>query len=69
MEPKEPRRRWTTDQKRALVILLVIVVVIAIVAIGIGWLAVSIGIPFWIAVILTVIITAVVALFMFLNLV
>ena len=69
MDPNETRRRLTSDQKRALVILLVIVVVIAIVAIGIGWLAVSLGIPFWIAVILTVIITAIIALFMFLNLV
>ena len=69
MDPNETRRRLTSDQKRALVILLVIVAVIAIVAIGIGWLAVSLGIPFWIAVILTVIITAIIALFMFLNLV
>lgn len=68
MEPKEPRRRWTTDQKRALVILLVIVGVIAIVAIGVGWLAVSIGVPVWIAVILAVIATAVFGLFMFVNL-
>jgi len=69
VDPNETRRRLTSDQKRALVILLVIVAVIAIVAIGIGWLAVSLGIPFWIAVILTVIITAIIALFMFLNLV
>ncbi len=59
----------TSDQKRAIVTLLVIVGVIAVVAIGIGYIAVSIGIPFWIAVILTVIIAAIVGLFMFLNLV
>ena len=67
-DSNEPRRRMTADQKRARMILLVIAGVIAIVAIGIGWLAVSIGIPIWIAVILTVVITAVVGLFMFLNL-
>jgi len=67
-DPNESRRRMTADQKRARMILLVIAGVIAIVAIGIGWLAVSIGIPIWIAVILTVVITAVVGLFMFLNL-
>lgn len=69
MEPNEPRHRLTTDEKRARVVLLVIAVVIAIVALGVGWLALSIGVPFWIAAILTVIIAAVVGLFMFLNMV
>jgi len=46
-----------------------IAIVIAVVAIGIGYIAVSIGIPFWISAILTVIVTAIVGLFMFLNLV
>ena len=69
MEPNEPRRRLTGDQKRALVIVLVIAGVVALVAIGIGMLAISIGIPFWIAVIITVVITGVVGLFMFLNMV
>ena len=68
MGSDEPRRRLTTDQKRALVILAVIFAVIAILAIAIGALAVSIGIPFWIAVIIAIVITAVVGLFMFLNL-
>lgn len=68
MHENEPRRRWTTDQKRAMVILLVIAGVIAVVAIGIGWLAVSIGVPLWIAVIIAVVVTAVVGLFMLLNL-
>ena len=69
MDPNEPRRRLTTDQKRALLILLVIVIVIALVAIGIGWLAVSFGVPLWIAVILAVIITAAIGLLALLNLV
>ena len=69
MEPNEPRHRLTTDEKRARVVLLVIAVVIAIVALGVGWLALSIGVPFWIAAILTVIIAAAVGLFMFLNMV
>lgn len=69
MDPNEPRRRMTSDQKRALLTVLVIVGVIAIVAIGIGWLAFSLGLPFWIAVILTITITAIVGLFMFLNMV
>ncbi len=69
MEPNESGRRMTSDQKRALVTLVVIAIVIAVVAIGIGYIAVSIGIPFWISVILTVIVTAIVGLFMFLNLV
>jgi hypothetical protein len=59
----------TSDQKRALVTLVVIAVVIAIVAIGVGWLAVTFGIPLWIAVIITVVIAAIVGLFMILNLI
>jgi hypothetical protein len=69
VEPNEPRHRLTTDEKRARVVLLVILVVIAIVAIGVGWMAMSIGIPFWIAAIVTVVIAAGVGLFMFLNMV
>lgn len=69
VEQEEPNRRMTTDQKRARVVLIVIVAVIVLVALGVGWLALSIGIPFWIAAILTITIAGVVGLFMFLNMV
>jgi hypothetical protein len=64
-----PRRPMTIDQRRTLFILLVIAAVIAILAIGIGWLALSIGAPLWLALVLAIVITAVVGLFMFLQLV
>ena len=63
-----PRRPMTMDQRRTLVILVVIVAVIAILAIGIAWLALSIGAPVWLALVLAVVITALVGLFMFLQL-
>jgi hypothetical protein len=59
----------TSDEKRARVVLFVIAAVIALVALGVGWLALSIGVPFVIAAILTVVIAGVVGLFMFLNMV
>ena len=62
-----PRRPMTTDQKRALAIIIVTVVVIVILAIGVGWLASSLGAPLWIAVAIVAIVTAAVALFMFLE--
>lgn len=68
MDPFEPRRRLSSDQKRALVILLIIGALVAVVAIGVGALATSIGIPFWIAAIIAIVLAAVVGLFMFLNL-
>ncbi len=68
MDPNEARRRLSSDQKRALVILLIIGALIAVVAIGIGALATSIGIPLWIAAIIAVVLAAIVGLFMFLNL-
>ena len=64
-----PRRPMTIDQRRTLVILLVIAAVIAILAIGIAWLALSIGAPVWLALVLAIVITAVAGLFMFLQLV
>jgi hypothetical protein len=69
VQPNEPRHRLTTDEKRARVVLFVIFVAIAIVALGVGWLALSIGVPFWIAAIVTVVIAGGVGLFMFLNMV
>jgi biotin transporter BioY len=68
VEPNEPKHRLTPDQKRARLVLVVIIAVIAVVAIGIGWLAFSIGLPPVIAVIITVVVAAIVGLFMFLNL-
>lgn len=63
-----PRRPMTIDQRRTLAILLVIAAVIAILALGITWLALSIGAPWWLAVGLAVVVTAVLGLFMFLQL-
>ena len=63
-----PRRPMTIDQRRTLAILIIIIAVIAILAIGIAWLAVSMGAPVWLALVLAVVITAVVGLFMFLQL-
>lgn len=62
-----PRRPMTPDQKRALSILIITAVVIVILAIGVGWLASSMGAPLWIAVAIVVIVTAAVGLFMFLE--
>ncbi len=64
-----PRRPMTIDQRRTLVILLVIAAVIAILAIGIAWLALSVGAPAWLALVIAIVITAVAGLFMFLQLV
>lgn len=57
----------TPDQKRALSILIITGIVIIILAVGIGWLASSMGAPLWIAVAIVVIVTAAVGLFMFLE--
>ena len=62
-----PRRPMTSDQKRALSILIITAVVIVILAVGVGWLASSMGAPLWIAVALVVVVTAAVGLFMFLE--
>jgi hypothetical protein len=58
----------TPDQRRALVIIIVIVVVVALLALGIAWLAMQLGASPLIALIVAVVITAVVGLFMFLQL-
>ncbi len=57
------RRPMTPDQKRALAILIITGVVIVILGLGVGWLAVSIGAPLWIAVAIVVVVTAAVGLF------
>jgi len=62
-----PRRPMTPDQKRALVIVIVTAIVVVILAVGVGWLATSMGAPLWIAVGIVVVVTAIVALFMFLQ--
>lgn len=62
-----PRRPMTPDQKRALAILIVTAIVVVILAAGVGWLATSMGAPLWIAVGVVVVVTAIVGLFMFLQ--
>jgi len=57
----------TPDQKRALAILIVTAIVVVILAVGVGWLATSMGAPLWIAVGIVVVVTAIVGLFMFLQ--
>lgn len=66
MDAKEPR--FTDEQKRMGLVLLVIIGVIAIVSILIGSLIASLGVPLWIAVVVTLIVAGAVGLFMFLNL-
>jgi NhaP-type Na+/H+ or K+/H+ antiporter len=58
----------STDQKRALVILAVIAVLIAVVVIGVFAIAVSIGLPWWLALVISVVLAAAVGLFMIVNL-
>ncbi len=62
-----PRRPMTRDQKRALAILVITGIVIVMLAIGVGWLATSMGAPLWIAVGIVIVVTAAVGLFMFME--
>lgn len=62
-----PRRPMTSDQKRALSILIITAVVIVVLAVGVGWLATSMGAPLWIALAIVVVVTAAIGLFMFLE--
>ena len=62
-----PRRPMTSDQKRVLAILAITAIVIVILAIGVGWLAVQFGAPIWLALAIVVVVTAIVALYMFLE--
>ena len=63
----EKRRPLTSDQKRARSIILITVAVIAVLALGVGWLATSMGAPLWLALGLVVVVSAVIGLFMFLE--
>ena len=62
-----PRRPMTSDQKRARSILIITAVVILVFALGVGWLATSLGAPIWLAVAIVVVVTGAVGLFMFLE--
>ena len=62
-----PRRPLTSDQKRARSILIITAVVILVFALGVGWLATSLGAPIWLAVAIVVVVTGAVGLFMFLE--
>ena len=62
-----PRRPLSSDQKRALAILIITFVVIVIFALGVAWLAMSLGVPAWIAVGIAAAVSAGVGLFMFLE--
>ena len=62
-----PRRPMTSDQKRARSILILTAVVILVFALGVGWLATSLGAPIWLAVAIVVVVTGAVGLFMFLE--
>ncbi len=68
MAPEKQKRPLTSDQKRARSIILITAAVIAVLALGVGWLATSIGAPLWLAVGLVVVVGAVVGLFVFLEL-
>ena len=68
MAHDDPKRPMSTDQKRAIVILAVIAVLIAVVVIGVFWIAVSIGLAWWLALVISVVLAAAVGLFMIVNL-
>jgi hypothetical protein len=67
MNQGKSRRPMTTDQKRGLVILAFIMGLVAVVVLGVVWVALSLGLPVWIAVILAIVLAAGLGLFMFLN--
>lgn len=67
MAPDKPKRPMTSDQKRARAIILITLAVIVMFAIGVGWLAVSLGVPPLIAVAIVVVVTGAIGLFMFLE--
>ena len=67
MTPDKQKRPMTSDQKRARSIILITVAVIVILAIGVGWLAASMGAPLWLAVGIVVVVSAGVGLFMLLE--
>ena len=61
------KRPLTADQKRARGIILITVAVIIVLAIGLGWLATSMGAPLWLALGITVVVGGAISLFMFLQ--
>jgi fatty acid desaturase len=65
--PNKQKRPLTSDQKRARSIILITIAVIVVLALGVGWLASSIGAPWWLAVGIVVVVGALVGLFMFLE--
>jgi fatty acid desaturase len=65
--PDKQKRRLTSDQKRARSIILITIAVIVVLALGVGWLASSVGAPLWLAVGIVVVVGALVGLFMFLE--
>jgi lipopolysaccharide export LptBFGC system permease protein LptF len=66
---RQPRRPLATDQRRALVILVIIGLLVAVTVIGIASVAVSLGLPPLIAIILALVSAAIIGLFILLNLV
>jgi len=65
--PDNQKRPLTADQKRARSILIITAVVIVILALGLGWLATSMGAPLWLALAITAVVGSAVGLFMFLQ--
>ena len=57
------------EKKRMLFVLFVMVAAIAIIAAAIGALAVSLGLPLWIGIVIALVVGAAVTLFMLLNMV
>jgi hypothetical protein len=69
MAPDSSRRPLTSEQKRMLLLLIVLAGVVAMLSIAIGWLAVLLGLPHDLAVVIAVIVAAVVGLIVFLSVV
>ena len=67
MTPDKQKRPMTSDQKRARTIILITIAVIVVVALGVGWLASSMGAPLWLAIGIVVVVSGIVGLFMFLE--
>jgi hypothetical protein len=65
--PDKQKRPMTSDQKRARTIILITIAVIVVLALGVGWLASSMGAPLWLAIGIVVVISGIVGLFMFLE--
>jgi len=66
--PDDQKRPMTSDQKRARAIILITVAVIVVLALGIAWLATSMGAPWWLALAITFVIGGGITLFMIMEL-